>query len=128
MALLEAALQYLQTLKDRGFPLSLDGENFVLYPEPPTGSGSLHASLESIYETRRNFLVLSDLRGFVEREIETRGLWWEYRNALIEVMGYTESRANPTAAIMVSWSYYRRATLLEVLAAAVEVTKNMKAS
>lgn len=90
---LEQILDYLRTLEERGWPVNV-------YP----------ASIRE-FEPDEEFLI----RGFIEREIETRGLWEEYMKHV-----HMNSRSHRFFGWEVPWT--RRPTLLEVLQAAVEVT------
>jgi hypothetical protein len=90
-------LGFLKTLQERDFPISVTDVLVVLYPvHAPTGSGIYHTNLSL------GFFDQCSLKGFVEREIEKRGLWSVFIRRLPQ--------------------RFRRYTLLEALKAAAEVT------
>lgn len=90
-------LSHLKTLQERNFPLSVTEVLVVLYPvHAETGSGMYHTNLSL------GFFDQCSLRGFVENEIEKRGLWSAFIKRLPQ--------------------RFRRYTLLEMLKVALEVT------
>lgn len=104
MTELEQILKHLKTLQGRGWNIRLDGFRILF------GNFEFLATLDPNY-----FLEQDEwcIRGFIEREIEARGLWALFKRTLDNAVPQLESL--PPQQI-------RRPILLEVLQAAVEVT------
>lgn len=111
---LEQILEALRTLERRAWPLRIDPphklQQGVLYPGTPE---------KQYMPILQNFNWADEaiLRGFVEGEIERRGLWKRYLEAIT-----TRSAPSQNGKGVLWWrDTEHRPTLLEVLKAAVEV-------
>ena len=127
---LQQILGHLKTLQGRGWPIAFSPE--LEHPEldlGPLEQGRVWLNADNLREEGWTLVgkwlrndgywpCVEVLRGFIEREIQKRKLWEEYKYTLAFEMMSKDSSLTPLESLL-----SRRPTLLEVLKAAVEVTK-----